>query len=56
MQVFGASGAPKYFNMEFLLPDHNEFKKWNTNIGGVNIEEGFIQAFSHWTYDISGDF
>eukprot|EP00092_Neocalanus_flemingeri_P012286 GFUD01013244.1.p1 GENE.GFUD01013244.1~~GFUD01013244.1.p1 ORF type:complete len:679 (-),score=176.64 GFUD01013244.1:244-2280(-) len=55
-QVFDESGTPNYYNVEPLLPEYAKFKKWNTNFGAVNIDEQLIQAFSHWTYDITGGF
>ena len=42
--------------MEPLLPEYAKFKKWNTNYGAVNIDDQLIQAFSHWTHDITGKF
>ena len=54
MQVHDRDGAARYYNVEKLLPDYSNFKKWNTNFGAVNIENQLIQAFSHWTYDITG--
>ena len=54
MQVHDRDGAARYYNVEKLLPDYSNFKKWNTNFGAVNIDEQLIQAFSHWTYDITG--
>jgi len=55
-QVFDDNGAPKYFNVEPLLPEYEDFKKWNTNFGAVLVEEDILQAFSHWTYDITNGF
>ena len=55
VQVFESDGAPRYFNVEKLLPDYSNFKKWNTNFGAVNDDEELIQAFSHWTHDITGN-
>ena len=54
VQVHDRDGAARYYNVEKLLPDYSNFKKWNTNFGAVNIDEQLIQAFSHWTYDITG--
>ena len=54
MQVHDRDGAPRYYNVEKLLPDYSNFKKWNTNCGAVNIDNHLIQAFSHWTYDVTG--
>ena len=56
VQVHDRDGAARYYNVEKLLPDYSNFKKWNTNFGAVNIDEQLIQAFSHWTYDITGAF
>lgn len=55
VQVHESDGAPRYFNVESLLSDYSKFKKWNTNWGGVNLDEPLLQAFSHWTYDITGE-
>ena len=54
-QVFESDGAPRYYNVEKLLPDYSNFKKWNPNFGAVNDDEQLIQAFSHWTHDITGN-
>lgn len=54
VQVHDRDGAARYYNVEKLLPDYSNFKKWNTNFGAVNIDEQLIQAFSHWTFDITG--
>ena len=56
VQVHDRDGAAQYYNVEKLLPDYSNFKKWNTNFGAVNIDEQLIQAFSHWTYDITGTY
>jgi hypothetical protein len=34
---------------------HQEWRKWNNNNGGVSLNEysTILQAFSHWTYDIT---
>ena len=55
MQVHRDDGAPKYYCEEPLLPDYSKFQKWNTNFGGVNIDDELIQAFSHWTYEQTGN-
>ena len=54
VQVHDREGAASYYNVEPLLPDYSNFKKWNNNTGAVNIDEQLIQAFSHWTYDVTG--
>ena len=56
VQVHDRDGAARYYNVEKLLPDYSNFKKWNTNFGAVNIDNQLIQAFSHWTYDITGTY
>ena len=54
MQVHDREGAASYYNVEPLLPDYSNFKKWNNNTGAINIDEQLIQAFSHWTHDVTG--
>ena len=58
MQAFKTDGAPKYFNVETVLPDYKNFKKWNNNFGFVadEIFSSTLDAFSHWTYDATGGF
>ena len=52
-QVFDKDGIPKYYNVEPLLPEYTNFKKWNTNFGSVILDDHLLQAFSHWTHDIT---
>ena len=59
MQIYKRDGAPKYYNVEVLLTDYKEsFKKWNSNAGYVSdkIYSSTLDAFSHWTYDITDGF
>lgn len=59
MQMCKSDGAPKYYNIEVLLPDYKKkFKKWNNNAGYVSdkIFSSTLDAFSHWTYDITDGF
>ena len=55
MQVHRDDGAPRYYCVEPLLPDYTKFEKWNNNCGGVSINNELMQAFSHWTYEMTGD-
>ena len=46
----------KYYTMEALLPG-DDYKKWSNNFGFVTEGEDYsatLQAFSHWTYHMSG--
>ena len=59
MQTTKIDGSPKYFNVELLLPEYqHKFKKWNNNAGYVSdkIYSSTLDAFSHWTYDVTEGF
>jgi hypothetical protein len=51
-------GAPRYYNVEPLLHDYKaKFKKWNNNCGFVIAKNSpTLDAFSHWTHDITDGF
>ena len=43
-----------HFQMEQFLP--GKFQKWSNNAGAVDEEEEIeLHAFSHWTYDVTGE-
>ena len=52
-QVHDDDSAPKYYNVEPQLPNYKNFKKWNNNYGGVSDDDFLLQAFSHWTHEIT---
>lgn len=58
VQEFQNDGTPKYYNLETLLPDYENFKKWNTNCGYVNEKDysATLDAFCHWTYDFTNGY
>jgi len=59
IRVNEACGSSKYYNAEVLLANYKtNFVKWNNNAGYVN-EDAFaatLDAFSHWTYDVTGGY
>ena len=58
VQQFEDDGNPRYYNLETLLPDYENFKKWNTNCGYVNEADysSTLDAFCHWTYDFTNGY
>ena len=58
LQAWAKDGAPRYYNVETVLPDYKLFQKWNNNVGYVDekIFSSTLDAFSHWTYDSTGGF
>ena len=50
---------PVYYNVETLIPEYkNGFVKWNNNTGRVSrkVYSPLLDAFSHWTYDVTNGF
>lgn len=50
---------PVYYNVETLLPEYKDgFMKWSNNTGRVCQKNysAILDAFSHWTYDITKGF
>lgn len=52
--------STKNYNVEVFLPDYKENqKKWSNNIAWRNDNQVYsstLDAFSHWTYDITDGF
>lgn len=56
IEMYAEDFSPEYYNIEELLPDYKaQYQKWNDNAGYVNQgnPSELLQAFSHWTYDVT---